>query len=301
MTGNNTCRAKPFLKWAGGKSQLISAISESFPYDLIDTNNLIYIEPFVGSGTILFWFLRKFPKTKKAIINDINNDLINLYSIIKSEPEKLIKNLTKIQSNFYSLKSDKEQKDFFLSKREIFNSTKISALNKASLLIFLNKTCYNGLYRVNSKGKFNVPFGRYKNPKICDVERIMCDSKLLQKVTILKGDFTQTLNYIDSDDAFFYFDPPYKPISKSSSFNSYASDSFDDNEQKRLRDFCYEIDSLGHKFLLSNSDPKNYDLKNNFFDWLYKDFTIKRVKAKRRINSNSSKRGEITELLISNY
>jgi len=301
MAIKNSFNPKPFLKWAGGKAQLIGTISESIPSNIKDLSDLTYVEPFVGSGAILFWFLKTYPKTKKAIINDINTDLINLYSIIKVEPENLIKRLTKIQSDYHSLKNGDEQKLFFLEKREAFNSNQRNSLNKASILMFLNKTCYNGLYRVNSKGIFNVPFGRYKNPKICDIKTIMSDSELLQKVTILNGDFTQTLKHIGSENSFFYFDPPYKPISKSSSFNTYAKESFDDTEQERLRDFCKEINSLGHKFLLSNSDPMSYDSKNNYLDLLYKEFTIKRVKAKRRINSNSTKRGEISELLISNY
>lgn len=297
----NTIKAKPFLKWAGGKAQLISTICESIPSNINNYNDLTYVEPFVGSGAILFWFLKSFPKTKKAIINDINPDLINLYSIIKAEPQNLIKALTKIQSDFQSLKNEEEQKVFFLEKREVFNSNQLNSLNKASILIFLNKTCYNGLYRVNSKGKFNVPFGKYKKPNICDTRTIMCDSVLLQKVTILNGDYTQTLKHVDSKNSFFYFDPPYKPISKSSSFNTYSSESFDDIEQERLRDFCIEINSIGHKFLLSNSDPMHFDTKNNYFDLLYYDFTVKRVRAIRKINSNSTRRGEITEILVSNY
>jgi len=297
----NTIKVKPFLKWAGGKAQLISTIKESVPSTIEDFSNLTYIEPFVGSGAILFWFLKTYPKTRKAIINDINTELINLYSIIKVEPEKLIKKLSNIQSDYHSLKNGEEQKLFFLEMREVYNSNQLNSLNKASLLIFLNKTCYNGLYRVNSKGKFNVPFGRYKNPKICVPEVILSDSEILQKVTILNGDYTQTIKHIDSDNSFFYFDPPYKPLSKTSSFNAYDSESFDDVEQERLRDFCKEVDSLGYKFLLSNSDPMSQNPNNNYFDLLYKDFTIRRVKAKRRINSNSSKRGDINELLVSNY
>lgn len=293
--------AKPFLKWAGGKAQLINQISDSLPDSLENTKSLVYVEPFIGSGALLFWFLKTFPNTKKAIINDINPDLYKVYITIKQEPENLIRDLSLLQMKYYSLKTEEERKDFFLKTREKFNSRNLDSLKSSSLLIFMNKTCYNGLYRVNGKGLFNVPFGKYKNPKICDAETIRYDSAILQKVTILNGDYSETLNYIDSKKTFFYFDPPYKPISKSSSFNAYTTATFDDKEQERLRDFCKKIDSLKHTFLLSNSDLKNNDSANEYFDILYKDFDIKRVKAKRRINSNSSKRGEIYELLISNY
>lgn len=301
MELNSQSTAKPFLKWAGGKTQLINSISNSLPNYLKNHENLVYAEPFIGSGAFLFWFLQAFPNTKKAIINDINPDLYKAYCIIKGEHENLIKELTKLQNSYYNLKSEAERKDFFLAKREIFNTRKNDSLKNTALLIFMNKTCFNGLYRVNSKGLFNVPFGKYHNPKICDAETIRSDSKLLQKVTILNGDYTEVLKHIDKKQAFFYFDPPYKPISKSASFNAYAAESFDDKEQERLRGFCTKVDSLGHFWLLSNSDLKNIDAENNYFDNLYKDFNIKRVKAKRSINSNSSKRGEIYELLISNY
>lgn len=301
MQSKSSCNAKPFLKWAGGKAQLINSISESLPKYLENSKNLTYIEPFIGSGALLFWFLKSFPNTKKAIINDINPDLYKAYCVVKEEPENLIKELTRMQSRYFSLKSEEDRKSFFLAKREKFNTPNLDSLKNSALLIFLNRTCFNGLYRVNSKGLFNVPFGKYKNPKICDADTIRCDSQLLQKVAILNGDFSDTLNLIDSEKAFFYFDPPYKPISKSSSFNAYAADSFDDKEQERLKDFCKNIDSQGHSFLLSNSDLKNLDSENEYFDTLYKDFNIKRVKARRSINSNSLKRGEIFELLISNY
>ena len=301
MQSISQCNAKPFLKWAGGKAQLINPISESLPSHLESAKSLIYVEPFIGSGALLFWFLKTFPNTKKAIINDINPDLYKAYCVVKEEPENLIKELSLLQTKYYSLKNEDERKVFFLTKREEFNTRNLDSLKNSALLIFMNRTCYNGLYRVNSKGLFNVPFGKYKNPKICDADTIRCDSQILQKVTILNGDYSETLNYIDSKKTFFYFDPPYKPISKSSSFNAYAAASFDDKEQERLRNFCKEIDNLGHSFLLSNSDLKNHDAENEYFDNLYKEFNIKRVKAKRNINSNSAKRGEIFELLISNY
>lgn len=293
--------AKPFLKWAGGKTQLIPAIERSLSPNLRKMN-FVYVEPFIGSGAILFWFLRTFPNIESAIINDVNSDLTNAYTTIKSKPQDLILKLNELQQEYRNLKSEESQKDFFLTQRSKFNHRKDNedSVQKAALLIFLNRTCFNGLYRVNSKNEFNVPFGKYSNPKICDEETILSDSSALQKVIILNGDFEKTLEHVNSN-AFFYFDPPYRPLNKTSSFNSYASEVFNDSEQQRLALFCKKIDLLGHEWLLSNSDPKNIDESDNFFDVLYSKYNIQRVDAKRMINSDSKKRGEIKELLISNY
>lgn len=301
MLDKEKCSAKPFLKWAGGKAQLINSISSSLPEYLKTSQNLIYVEPFIGSGALLFWFLQSYPNTKKAVVNDINPDLFNAYNVIKKEPENLIKKLGSIQDKYFSLKSETDRKSFFLVQRDKFNARNLNSIQSTALLIFMNRTCYNGLYRVNSKGEFNVPFGKYSKPKICDAQTILCDSQLLQKVTILNVDYSEVLSHIESPNAFFYIDPPYKPISQSSSFNSYDKYKFNDTEQERLKDFCVKINTLGHYWLLSNSDVKNFDIENDYFDNLYKEFNIKRVKAKRKINSVPSKRGEIFELLISNY
>ncbi|NOU18615.1 MAG: Dam family site-specific DNA-(adenine-N6)-methyltransferase [Bacteroidales bacterium] len=301
MLDNKKCSAKPFLKWAGGKAQLINLISSSLPGYLKTSENLVYVEPFIGSGALLFRFLQSYPNTKKAVVNDINPDLFNAYNVIKKEPENLIKKLGSIQDKYFSLKSEMDRKAFFLVQRDKFNARNLNSIQSTTLLIFMNRTCYNGLYRVNSKGEFNVPFGKYSKPKICDTQTILCDSQLLQKVTILNVDYSEVLSHIESPNAFFYIDPPYKPISQSSSFNAYDKYKFDDTEQERLKDFCVRIGTLGHYWLLSNSDVKNFDTENEYFDNLYKDFNIKRVKATRKINSVSSKRGEIFELLISNY
>lgn len=297
-----TLMAKPFLKWAGGKRQLITEIESALPKNIHKKNELTYIEPFIGSGAIMFWFLQKFKNVRKAVINDINGDLTKAYTIIKEEPYLLIDSLSLIQSKYYSLKDDEDRKSFFLEKRDEFNSRHLSYLDNTALLIFLNRTCFNGLYRVNSKNHFNVPFGKYDKPKICDPETIIADSTVLQRVTILNGDYKETLKHATKD-TFFYFDPPYKPISKTSSFNSYAKDTFDDAAQIRLKNFCDELSVKNYQWLLSNSDPKNTNPNDNFFDDLYSGNTIsiRRVKAKRSINSDSSKRGEIHELLISNY
>lgn len=297
-----TLNAKPFLKWAGGKGQLIAAIEKALPQNLNQNKKLTYVEPFIGSGAVMFWLLKTFTNIHKAVINDINPDLIKAYVTVKEQPLALIESLKKIEKKYHGLKLEEDRRNFFLDKRSLFNARHLTTLENTALLFFLNRTCFNGLYRVNSKSEFNVPFGRYDNPKICDEETIMADSALLQKVTILHGDYEETLKHATVH-SFFYFDPPYKPISKTSSFNAYAKDSFNDEEQVRLKHFCDELTRRNYQWLLSNSDPKNINPSDNFFDDLYsgENIFIDRVKAKRSINSNSSKRGEIFELLISNY
>ena len=294
--------AKPFLKWAGGKGQLIPSIEAALPAGLDDCKNLVYVEPFAGSGAVLFWFLQRFPQLKEAIINDINGDLVIAYNTIKEAPGQVVGMLAKIQRAYYRLDTEEEKRAFFLAQRDAFNARSGQAAALTAQLIFLNRTCYNGLYRVNSRNLFNVPFGRYNKPTICDADNIMAVSELLQKVTILNGDYTDTLPYT-SGEVFYYLDPPYKPISRTASFNSYAKNSFDDREQIRLKAFCDILTQKDIRWLLSNSDPRNHDPADNFFDELYAGGSthIERVRAKRNINSNASKRGEIFELLISNY
>ncbi|MGC4129957.1 MAG: DNA adenine methylase [Bergeyella sp.] len=292
-------RAKPFLKWAGGKTQLINDIKKTLPEDL-GNSHFTYVEPFAGSGAVLFWILNNFSNLKKAIINDINEDLINTYKTIASKPSELISVLEILQNEFYSLeKNEKMKKEYYYQKRALFNSRKEDVTIQSALFIFLNKTCFNGLYRVNRKNEFNVPMGSYKKPMICDKDNILAVSEALQKVEILCGDFEQTLEYTDGN-SLFYIDPPYKPLSETSSFNSYAKYEFNDNEQIRLRDFCTRLDELNHTWILSNSDVKGKNIEDNFFDDLYSDFNIQRVEAKRSINSNPGKRGKLTELLITN-
>lgn len=292
--------AKPFLKWAGGKTQLINEIERSLPYN-ITYEKFTYIEPFVGSGAVLFWMLNNFSNLEKAVINDINEDLINTYKTIASRPNELISILQILQSEFHQLeRKDEEKKDYYYRKRELYNTRKEEKSGQSALFIFLNRTCFNGLYRVNRRNEFNVPMGSYKRPTICDKDNILAVSSALQKVEILCGDFEKTLNEA-TENSFFYFDPPYKPLSNTSSFNSYAKDEFNDAEQIRLRNFCSKLEKLGHKWMLSNSDVKGKDTNDNFFDEIYSEFSISRVKARRSINANPSKRGELNELLITNY
>jgi DNA adenine methylase len=274
-----------FIKWAGGKSSLLTELDKYIP------NNIeTYYEPFLGGGSVFFHVANK---VKKAYLSDVNPELVNTYNTVKSNVEDLIKDLSNIESEYLSLQ-DEKRKHLYLSLREEYNSSNELNVRKAALFIALNKTCFNGLYRVNSKNKFNVPIGSYKKPKICDKPALLKTSKLLNVATIECKRYSDIVPTINS---FIYLDPPYRPISKTSSFNSYSSDAFDDNEQIKLADYCKSLD--GTKFLLSNSDPKNTDPNDNFFDDLYKDFTITRIKTKRMIGANGG-RPDVTELIIHN-
>ncbi len=287
--------AKPFVKWAGGKSQLIKDIEEKISY-----STHTYIEPFVGGGALLFYLLNNYPNLKKIVINDINTDLIDTYKTIKNNIDELIFLLQKWQEEYHNLLEDTEAKKvYYYAKRTLFNKRISDKTTQSALFIFLNKTCFNGLYRVNRKNGFNVPIGSYKKPLICDTENLNAVHLSLQKVEILNGDFEQTLSYAEKE-TLFYFDPPYKPLSETSSFTSYAKYEFNDNEQIRLANFCKKIDKLGYNWILSNSDVKGKNPNDNFFDDLFKDFQINRVLAKRSINANPNKRGQLTELLITN-
>lgn len=289
--------AHPFVKWVGGKSQLLEEIREKYPSKIEK-----YCEPFVGGGAVLFDVLNTF-HTKEVLINDINEELINTYSQIKNNCERMIFQLSEIQS-IYKNHTTEENKDFFYTKRTRYNELKVNGnesdnLEKAVLFIFLNKTCFNGLYRVNSKGLFNVPFNNAKNPLLCDEENLRSCSKLLQNVEMKVGDYKECKYFID-DKTFVYIDPPYRPLTQTAAFTSYSENGFTDKEQIELRNFITEISNKGTKVLVSNSDPKNSDENDDFFDKLYSNFEIERVSASRMINSNAKKRGAISELLISN-
>ena len=295
---NNT-QTKPFLKWAGGKTQLIAKIKEQLPSNTTE-DGFTFIEPFVGSGAVLFWVLNNFPNLKKAVINDINTDLTNSYLTIKNDVHSLIKILKKWESEYHEL-ADNEvvKKEYYYEKRSLFNARNSKQATQSALFIFLNRACFNGLYRVNRKNEFNVPIGSYKKPQICNSENLLKVSNALQKVEIMNGDYTETLKHATKK-TFFYFDPPYKPLNETSNFNSYAKGDFNDEEQIRLKEFCDLLNKKEHQWILSNSDVKGGNLNNNFFDDLYASFNILRVNANRRINANASKRGQLTELLINN-
>lgn len=266
----------PIVKWVGGKRQLMFELLENMPKSY---NR--YFEPFIGGGALFFEL-----QPEKAYISDMNEELINLYSVVKNNVYELID----------ELKKHKISKEYFMNIRNIDRTKeykKWSAIQKASRFIYLNRTCFNGMYRVNSKGEFNVPFGNYKNPRIIDENNLINCSNLLQKTEIKNADFSEILNCIQSGD-FVYFDPPYVPLNETSSFTSYTKDGFDIDMQFKLREVCNELDSMGVKFMLSNSDTK-------FVNEVYENYNIKKVFASRQINANPNGRGKITEVLVKNY
>ncbi len=300
--------AKPFLKWAGGKTQLLSQLEALYHPDLKNNKISKYIEPFIGGGAVFFDIVQRY-KISSAFIYDINPELIIAYTTIKKDVEKLIEILTNLSIEYKNLDEDR-RKDYFYQVRNQFNFQrgKISPeqyseewIARTALLIFLNRTCFNGLFRLNKKGGFNVPHGRYKNPKIVDEQNLTSVSQVLQIAEIKLGDFRQCQENIDNQ-TFVYFDPPYRPLSTTASFTSYSTFNFDDKQQKRLGRFVAEINAKTNaKIMLSNSDPKNENLDDNFFDILYQDFTIHRVSANRMINSNARKRGTVSEIVVTNY
>ena len=289
--------AKPFVKWAGGKKKVLPYIKECYP---ITINK--YVEPFVGGGAVLFDVLNNYD-IKEAYICDTNKELINAYKVIKKCPKELISQL-KLLENDYINYTKNIKKDIYNGIRSKYNQLKKLYISGpdiilAAYFIFLNKTCFNGLYRVNKNDEFNVPMGDYKNPKIWDEDNILAVSKKLQNVIIENIDYQDTLKYID-EDTFVYLDPPYRPLTKTSDFTSYTKDSFNDEDQIKLAKYINKVDALGGMFLLSNSDPKNIDINDNFFDDLYSNYSIKRIEVGRAINSKGDKRGKVSELLIHN-
>ena len=289
------------MKWAGGKSQLLKEIEKYYPFD----NDKItkYAEPFVGGGAVLFDILSKY-ELKEVYISDINAELINTYCIIKNDIDALIEMLMRLQDDFIPLDTD-ERKMYYMNKRERFNDLKVNGdeninIEKAALMIFLNKTCFNGLFRVNKKGLFNVPMGSYKKPLICDEINLRAVSEKLQRVTIVCGDYRKSAEFIDQH-TFAYFDPPYRPITDTASFTAYTKNLFGDEEQVELAHFVDDMRRKGAKIVVSNSDQKNSNIEDDFFDNIYSAYKIKRVEVTRMINCNSSARGKIKELLICNF
>lgn len=292
---------KPFLKWAGGKGQLLKEIECYYPFNSGKITK--YAEPFVGGGAVLFDILSKYD-LDEVYISDINAELINTYQIIRDDVEALIKMLQAMQNDFIPLETN-NRKLYYMKKRECFNDLKVNGteginIEKAALMIFLNKTCFNGLFRVNKKGLFNVPMGSYKNPLICDEKNLRAVSDKLQSVTIVCGDYRKSADFID-EKTFVYFDPPYRPITDTASFTAYTENLFNDDAQIELSQFVDDMDKKGAKIIISNSDPKNSNTDDDFFENIYSAHKIKRVDATRMINCNSKARGKIKELLISNF
>lgn len=294
-------KVKPFLKWAGGKGQLLSEIEKYYPFG--DGKITKYAEPFVGGGAVLFDILSKYD-LEEVYISDINAELINTYRIIRDDIDEIVSLLKNMQNEFVPMDTE-HRKIYYMAKRERFNDLKVNGnetvnVEKAALMVFLNKTCFNGLFRVNKKGLFNVPMGSYKKPMICDEENLRAVSEKLQKVKIVCGDYRESADFIDSD-TFVYFDPPYRPITDTASFTAYTENLFNDEEQIELARFVNDLHRKGAKVVISNSDPKNSNTEDNFFDNIYSSHNIKRVEATRMINCNIEARGKIKELLISNF
>ena len=299
--------ARPFLKWAGGKKQLLPAIEEYLPARLKEGKIDIYFEPFVGAGAVYFYVAHNY-KIKNAYLFDINEELVLTYQVVKNSVEQLIAMLEKMQTEFLDLNQD-GRKSYYYQLREMYNQNKKSIdfgsfhpswIARAAHTIFLNRTCFNGLYRVNRAGHFNVPMGSYKNPSIYSEQNLEAVSSVLKNAVIRKADFESIRPHVNSN-SFIYYDPPYRPLSETSYFTSYSTNGFNDDEQRRLAGFFKEMHKKGAKQLLSNSDPKNINPGDDFFDSLYADFNTHRVQATRMINASGKGRGPINELLISNY
>ena len=297
------CFASPVLKWAGGKGMLLPQLAERFPNKLRCGLIKKYIEPFVGGGAVFFDISNSY-YFEEAYLFDINPELVILYNAIKNNVFELINELDTLQKAYFSAINRKEF--YYLMRNEYnafdkkvnANNYSLSFIRRAALTVFLNRTCFNGLFRVNSKGLFNVPMGSYKSPRILDTEHLIAVSKALSKATILLTDFSKVLEFADKH-TFIYYDPPYRPL-RDSSFTSYAVEPFDDNEQIRLKTIFTKVHQLGALQMISNSDPTNVG-PDPFFDDLYKDYNIYRILAKRLINANPDGRSEIREILITNY
>lgn len=295
-------KVRPFVKWAGGKGSLIPQLNNFYPYELRNGIIEIYIEPFVGGGAVLIDILQKYD-VGQAYAFDINMDLINSYNVIKNNVEELITNLKQMETEYLQLEQE-ERKKYFYKKRDEYNNYKLEEneqnIQRAAQFIYLNRTCFNGLYRVNKAGKFNVPIGSYKKPTICDEENLRNLSELIQNVQFQYGDYKKSMEHV-TENTFVYFDPPYRPLNVTSGFTSYTKEDFNDDNQKELATFYRQLNQINAKLMLSNSNPKNTNKEDTFFDDIYQGFNIDEIYASRMINANSSGRGKISEILVTNY
>ena len=295
--------AKPFVKWAGGKGNLLQKLEALLPTDFDDLENITYIEPFVGGGAMLFYMLQRHKCIRRAVINDINADLIRCYQLIAYDPQILIERLKTIENRFYNLDLP-SRKEFFYDYRDQYNSEGVHPDERAALFIFLNHTCFNGLHRVNAAGKFNVPYGRYKKPVICNEELIMADHRLLNSVELVirqPGDYKLVRQNLSRNHSnFVYFDPPYRPLSATSSFKEYSNNPFEDRQQEELKHFCDRLSAQNCLIMQSNSDSKTEN-GDSYFETLYDGYDIQRILASRFINADPEKRKKLTEVVIRNY
>jgi len=300
--------ARPFLKWAGGKAQLLGEFGKRLPAEELKNKAITrYVEPFIGGGAVFFYLNQRFP-LEQCTISDVNEELILTYRVIRKSVHTLIGELETLESA-YLAKNEREREAYYYEIRDAFNRDLPAIefryyntrwIGRAAQIIFLNHTCYNGLFRVNRGGGFNVPFGRYKNPDILNVDNLLDVAARLKNTRIIRGDFTKCRKYVD-EGTFVYFDPPYRPLNATSSFTTYSRDGFSEADQVRLAKFFKELDRKGAKVMLSNSDPGNGNAGDSFFDDLYDGYLIERVPAKRMINCNGARRGAVSELIIRNY
>lgn len=299
---------RPFLKWAGGKRQLMPTIDEHLPSGLKGGTVTRFVEPFVGGGAVFFHIRTKYP-VQEFHISDFNPDLVNSYIVIRDEPDALLDALQALADEYLPLEHD-ERSTVFYRVRDEYNSNRAclesdvigeERVRRAAQTIFLNRTCFNGLYRVNSKGHYNVPHGRYRNPPIRDESNLRAVSNALQGVSISCGSYEICGPYVD-DSTFVYLDPPYRPLPNTPSFTDYIEkSSFGDEDQRTLAAFYDEMHDRGASLMLSNSDPKNTDPEDGFFDELYSKHRIHRVSARRAINSDGEGRGQVSEIMVTNY
>lgn len=281
--------ARPFLKWVGGKNQLVNTLTTFFPPEIRNGKITRYVEPFLGGGALFFHLAQNYPSIKNFFLSDLNAELILVYKTIRDEVEKLISYLAELEK-VYQDQDHAQQKIFFYQIRMQFNQSDLDANNlresgiiQSARFIFLNRTCFNGLFRVNARGKFNVPVGNYLHPRICDAENLRAGAKILQKAEISCANFLASSDLIN-DQTLVYFDPPYRPLNKTANFTAYAKYTFDDSNQRRLAEYYRLLTARGAKLMLSNSDPKNIDPQDNFFEDIYAGFQIERIDAARMIN-----------------
>jgi DNA adenine methylase len=292
--------AKPFVKWAGGKTSLVDILESQLPLDFDAQQNVTYIEPFVGGGGMLFHMLVHHKNIHRIVINDINVDLMHCYQLIKTNPELLIEELKHIEIDFYHFADQESRELYYYNMRHLYNSGTLTMDERAAYFIFLNRTCFNGLYRENMEGKFNVPFGKTNNPRICDTDTILADQKALRHVDIYVGNYSKMIRHLGKGYNFLFLDPPYRPLTDTSSFMSYSKGGFGDNEQCNLKEFCDTLSQKECKLMLCNSFSFD-ESGDSFFEKLYNGYWVKKIEAPRYINPYVEKREKQTELLFRNY
>lgn len=295
--------ASPVLKWAGGKRKVLEQLRRHYPIGLTNGDIDSFAEPFVGAGAVFFDIAQRY-SLEHYYLYDINPELILVYQALQYDPEPVIRHLQRFADDYFSV-AHEQRADVYYRVREHYNTQKPCynpshphGARRAAMTLFLNRTCFNGLYRVNRQGQFNVPHGRYLNPGIVNRCNLTQSAELLQKATLKLADFSE-ISEVAHPGLFIYYDPPYKPMSKTALFNHYTRHGFDDHEQQRLCDFYHLMHQRGVKQLLSNSDP--YDDEQSYFDELYQPFSIHRILAARNINAKATKRGPVQEIVVKNY